>query len=297
MLEFKKPELSDKQWVDSCLKHAASLSCEYTFGNTYIWSEPYNSLICRFKDFFICRWGYDKDVSYSLPLGEGNFSEAINEIIADAKSLGAVPKIYGVTAGYTVMLQEAFTGKFTYKYDGAFSDYIYLTENLANLSGKKYHGKRNHISNFKKANPDWCFEKINADNFADCLEVHKKWLESREEESEDYTDEFNAVKLAFEHYDELGFIGGLIRVNGEAIAYTFGEPQPLGTCFVTHFEKALPDFQGAYAIINQEFAKNCLSSFEYVNREEDLGIEGLRKAKLSYHPSIILEKELAVYND
>ena len=101
-----------------------------------------------------------------------------------------------------------------------------------------------------------------------------------------------------EHPDKaLGFVGGLIRVNGEVIAYTMGEPQMSGRCFVSHFEKAPNEIQGAYAIINQEFTKNCLMQFEYVNREEDLGIEGLRKAKQSYHPEIILDKCVAVYND
>lgn len=92
-------------------------------------------------------------------------------------------------------------------------------------------------------------------------------------------------------------VGGLIRVNGEVIAYTLGEPQMNGRCFVSHFEKAPADMIGAYPIINQEFTKNCLMQYEYVNREEDLGIDGLRKAKQSYHPEIWLEKCTAIYND
>ncbi len=297
MLEFYKPELSDKKWVDSCLKHAASVSCEYTFGNTYIWSDVYNSRICRYKDFFICRWGSGNGISYSLPLGEGDFTDAINRIIEDAISLGVKPRIYGVTSGYLAMLQEAFTGKFTYSFDSGFNDYVYKSENLAYLSGKKYHSKRNHISNFKKNNSDWAFEIINSDNISDCLALHKKWIENKDDVTDDYFDELNAVMNAFNNYDSLGFIGGLIRVKNEAVAYTFGEPHPVGNCFVSHFEKALSEVQGAYAIINQEFTKNCLSSYEYVNREEDLAIEGLRKAKMSYHPEFILEKGMAVYND
>lgn len=295
MLDFKKPELSDKKWVDSCLSHAASLSCEYTFGNTYIWADSYNSEICHYKDFFICRWGTGKNTSYSLPLGEGDFSDAIIQIIKDAQKKNIKPCIYGVTAGYLSMLQEAFTGEFNYKYNDAFNDYIYKVEKLATLSGKKYHSKRNHISNFKKNNPDWTFEIINNDNIAECLALHKKWLDNKEV-SEDYEDELAAVEKAFKDYDKLGFVGGLIRVHGEVVAYNFGEPHPAGNCFVSHFEKALSEVQGSYAIINQEFAKNCLGDFEYVNREEDLGIEGLKKSKMSYYPEILLEKCLAVYN-
>ncbi len=240
MLNFKKPEISDKPWVDECLKHAASMSCEYTFGNTYVWASQYNSEICRYKDFFICRWGFKDKASYSLPLGEGDFTDAVEQIILDAKSRGVAPRIYGVTSGYLSMLQEAFTGKFSYHLNDGFSDYIYKTEKMASLSGKKLHSKRNHITNFKKNNPDWSFEKITRDNIPECIELHEKWLAEKEDGStDDYSDEFNAVKTAFENYEALGFVGGLIRVGGKVIAYTMGEPLMSGRCFVSHFEKAV----------------------------------------------------------
>lgn len=296
MLNFKKPDIDDKLWVDSCLSHANSYNCEYDFGNLFVWSTSYSTEICHYKDFFICRWGRGADLSYSLPIGEGDFSDAINEIIADAKSNGVKARIYGITDGYLSMLQEAFTGKFTYHTSDDYSDYIYLVERMASLSGKKYHSKRNHISNFKKNNPDWSFEKITKDNIQECIDTHATWISNKDNDDEDYSFEFEAVLKAFEHWDELGFIGGLIRVDGKVIAYTFGEAQMNGECFVTHFEKAPADVQGAYAIINQEFTKNCLMDYKYVNREEDLGIEGLRKAKLSYNPEMRLTKWVATYN-
>ncbi len=297
MLEFKKPEISDKEWANKCLAHANSMNCEYTFGNLFIWQKSYSTEICKYKDFLICKWNDDGTTTYSMPLGEGDFTDAIDAIIDYAKSLGETPVIYGITDGYLGLIQEAFTGKFTYKYDDGNNDYIYSTEKMASLSGKKYHGKRNHITNFKKNNPDWSFEKLSKDNIPECIELHSKWIENKDPDDEDYSFEFEAVLSAFEHFDELDFVGGLIRVNGEVIAYTLGEPQMSGHCFVSHFEKAPADVIGAYAIINQEFTKNCLMEYEYVNREEDLGIEGLRKAKQSYHPEIWLEKCTAVYND
>lgn len=299
MLSFSKPKIEDKIWVNECLKHANSMNCEYSFGNMLIWATAYSTQICRYKNFFICRWGRGKELSYSLPLGEGDFTDAVEQIIADAKQQGVIPRIYGVTEGYLAMLQEAFTGKFDYHYDDGYNDYIYSVQKMATLSGKKYHGKRNHITNFKKNNPDWCFEEINKDNIGDCIALHSKWIESRSsnEEDEEYSYEFEAVLCAFENFEALDFKGGLIRVGGEVIAYTLGEGQMNGKCFVTHFEKASSEIQGAYPIINQEFTKNCLTDYEYVNREEDLGIEGLRKAKQSYNPEIWLKKCVAVYND
>lgn len=300
MLDFKSPSIEDKKWVDECLKHSNSLNCEYNFGNVFVWATAYNTQICHYKDFFICRWGKGKDISYSLPLGEGDFTDAINAIIADAKELGIKPRIYGVPSGYMAMLQESFTGKFEFHFSDEMNDYIYSTEKMANLSGKKYHGKRNHITNFKKRNPDWSFEVINETNINDCIEFHTKWINERaesEEDTEDFSLEFEAVLTAFENFKELEFVGGLIRVDGKVIAYTMGEANKKGNCFVTHFEKAPAQLQGAYPIINQEFTKNCLLDYEYVNREEDLGIEGLRKAKESYYPEIFLEKCVAIYND
>ncbi len=297
MLDFKKPEIEDKEWVNECLAHANSMNCEYTFGNLFIWSTSYSTLICHYKNFLICRWGRNNDISYSVPIGEGDFTDALNQIIADSKSLGVKLKIYGITEGYLSMMQEAFTGKFTYEYDDGYNDYIYLTSKMASLSGKKYHSKRNHITNFKKNNPDWSFETLNSSNISECIALHSKWIEDKDSNDEDYSFEFDAVVTAFENYDVLGFTGGLIRVNGEVIAYTLGEPQMNRRCFVTHFEKAPAEIQGAYAIINQEFTKNCLLEYEYVNREEDLGLGGLRKAKQSYNPEIWLKKCVAVYND
>lgn len=293
MLDFRKPVVYDKQWVDECLKYVNSFNCEYTFGNIFVWSTAYRTKICRYKDFLMCRWGKDSEFMYSLPIGKGDFKDAVNQIILDAESNGVTPVIYGVTSNYKKLLDEHFGGKFNYKFDEGYNDYIYSTEKMANLSGKKYHSKRNHITNFKKNNPDWTFEILNENNIPECIDLHTKWINNHADD-EDYSFEFEAVLTAFEHYDKLGFTGGLIRVQGEVIAFTFGERHS-DALFVTHFEKAPADVQGAYTIINQEFTKNCLMDFEFVNREEDLGLEGLRKAKQSYNPEIFLEKCVAVY--
>lgn len=300
MLEFKKPEIGDKAWVNSCLKHANSMNCEYTFGNLFIWAEAYKTEICKYKDFLIVRWHDEDSVTYSLPLGEGDFTDAVAQIISDAKQNSVTPKIYGITEGYLGMLQEAFFGEFDYSFDDGMNDYIYSAQKMASLSGKKYHSKRNHITFFKKNNPDWKFEKLTKENISECIACHAKWIENKDSDTdsdEEYSFEFEAVLKAFEYFDELGFIGGLLRVDGEVVAFTMGEGQVASSCFVTHFEKAPAQMRGAYPAICFEFTKNCLlGSFEYVNREEDLGIEGLRKAKQSYYPEVFLKKGVAVYN-
>lgn len=296
MLDFKTPDIEDLEWASACLSNAHSMNCEYTFGSIYLWHTAYRTKIARYKDFFICRWGKVGEYSYSLPIGEGDFKEAVMEIITDAKANGVVPNIYGVTESYKALLDKEFPGVITYKYDDGNNDYIYNAENLALLSGKKYHSKRNHITNFKKNNPDWCFEEITQENIDECINLHTSWIEERDDNDSDYSLEFESVLTGFENYRTLGFYGGIIKVGGKAIAYTYGE-RLNDECFVSHFEKAPADVQGAYAIINQEFAKKLLEKgFKYINREEDLGLEGLRKAKQSYHPAIWLKKEVAVFD-
>lgn len=295
MLNFYKPAIDDKEWIDECLSYKNSFNCEYTFGNLFVWSTAYVTRVTHYKNFFICRWGKSPDYMYSLPIGKGDFKDAVNMLIDDAKSNGIVLQIYGVTANYKKLLDEYFPNKFTYTYDDGNFDYIYSVEKMANLRGKKYHGKRNHITNFKKNNPDWSFEIINNSNISECIDLHSGWINSHEDD-EDYSFEFEAVLTAFENYDKLGFVGGILKVGGRAIAYTMGEKHS-DELFVTHFEKAPADIQGAYPVINQEFTKNCLSGYKFVNREEDLGIEGLRMSKQSYNPEIILKKGIAIYND
>ncbi len=296
MLEFKVPEISDKKWVDKCFEFAHSTNCEYTFGTQYIWHTAYRTQIAHYNNFFICRWGKGSDIAYSLPIGNGNFKDAVLQIIEDAKQNNVIPKFYGVTESYKKMLNEYFSDSINYYYDDGDNDYIYNAVDLANLSGKKYHSKRNHITNFKKNNPDWSFEIINESNINECIELHSNWIENKDENDPDYSFEFESVLTGFENYSELGFIGGLIRVGDKAIAYTYGE-QHDKYCFVTHFEKAPADIQGAYAIINQEFAKVLVEKgYRFINREEDLGIDGLRKAKQSYHPAVWLKKEVAVFD-
>lgn len=294
MLEFKKPVIEDKEWVDACLKNVNSFNCEYTFGNLLVWRTSYSTEICRYKDFLMCRWGKKNDYMYSVPIGTGDFKDAVEQIIIDAQSFGLTPIIYGVTENYKKLMDKYFPNQFTYSGDDGYNDYIYSVEKMAELRGKKYHGKRNHITNFKKNNPDWSFEILNQDNIKECITLHTEWIKEHKDDA-DYSFEFEAVLTAFENYEALGFVGGLIRVDGKVIAYTMGERHS-DRLFVTHFEKAPPDVQGAYPIINQEFTKNCLMNYEYVNREEDLGLEGLRKAKQSYNPEIILEKYVAAYN-
>ena len=292
MLDFHSPNLDDKKWVKDLLLMSQFMGCEYTFGNMLIWSPIYNTKITRYKDFLITKSG-DKNPSYCCPAGRGDIRSVISELINDANQCGHPFRMFGLTAECVEKYKELFPNDFIFEpYRDGF-DYIYLLEELINLNGKKYHSKRNHIAAFVKSNV-WSYEVINEKNIEECIMMNNAWeRDNREKNPEEIDNELKAINLAFKYYFDLDFTGGLIRVEGKPVAFTLGEKLNNET-FCTHIEKAYSEIRGAYPMINREFAANSLTGYKYINREEDMGSEGLRKAKLSYNPVMLLEKYTAV---
>lgn len=295
MLTFQSPRLEDKQWVRELFSYSRFQGCEYTFGNLYIWNPVYSSKIARFDDFFVSKSTGSKP-SYVFPAGRGELKKVIDAMREDAHESGHPFRMHGVTKEGQAALEAVFPGAFVYQPHRDAFDYIYNTQDLAALAGRKYHGKRNHIAFFQK-NHEWRYEPITTANIDDCLRMNAEWeRENLSRNPEGIREELAAIQRAFDHYFELGFVGGLVRAEGRVVAYTVGEELTSDT-FCTHIEKAFADVRGAYPIINREFAANALQKYAYVNREEDMGEEGLRKAKLSYSPAILLEKQEALYRE
>lgn len=187
-------------------------------------------------------------------------------------------------------LETLFPGQFEFTEERAYFDYIYLRESLVELKGKKLHGKKNHLNAFKNTYPDWKFEHITSENIDECWQMNEEWSRQNEMSlGSGLLKEKTALRTAFDNFFEEGLVGGLIRVDGKVIAYSMGHKLNSDT-FVVHFEKAFADIRGAYQIINQQFAQHCCEGYTYINREDDTGLEGLRKAKLSYLPQILLTK-------
>ena len=199
--------------------------------------------------------------------------------------------MYNVTPDNFERLQEWFPDRYQIEYDRDQADYVYETEKLATLSGKKLHGKRNHINKFKIMYEDrWSYEPMTKDNVEDCFQMALKWRNENgcEEDSEKNAEicvTLNSLRL----FEELGLKGGVLRIDGEVAAFTVGEPICSDT-FCVHIEKAYAEVQGAYPMINQQFVSHECMDYKYVNREEDTGAEGLRKAKMSYRPVFMVEK-------
>lgn len=293
ILDFREPELSDRKWADELLAGSGFRGCIYTFGNNYVWRKVYNIQICRYKDFYMLRNTdhTDGQPRFFFPAGRGDLHEAIAVLREYCSGLG-VPLMMTANKQSTEWLIANYP-EVCAEGDRDGFDYVYNSADLAELKGKKYHSKRNHLNRFYEN--DWSFEPITAANIPDCVSVLDQWLAANSTEPDaDKQTEAAVVRESLDNFAALGYTGGLLRVSGEPQAFTFGEKSSEDT-FVVHAEKALLNYQGAYTAVNCEFAKTIAGQYRYLNREEDAGSPGLRKAKLSYHPAFMEEKYFVTF--
>jgi hypothetical protein len=296
MLNFKKPETQDKIWYENALEKTNFQGCDCSFANTYLWRNYYNIQIAKKNDFvFKTYFRGDKPSGYTLPFGGSDLKWAIEELLQDAKDRDVKNPVIGLlTEENKNLVEKLFPNRFRFDESRDDADYIYLQEKLSVLKGKKYHGKRNHISRFKKDYPDYVYKPLVRDNFSDALMIAAQWCNERQDiDGDEYGADYKAIEDAFLHYDELQLFGGIIYVEDKAVAMTVASKIRGDICDV-HFEKAI--IEGCYPVINQEFSKT-LKDYKYLNREEDMGLEGLRKSKLSYRPEILLMKYTATLVD
>lgn len=294
MLNFKKISLEDKPWIDKLLKEGDSRSCDYNFTNLYIWCGIYRAQVTEFGGRLITK--YDGIAPYySFPVGSGELKPVLEAMMEDAAQHGSKFRLRGITEQWLGDIERLYPGEYELTAETHEFDYVYETEKLATLAGKKLHSKRNHIHRFEEQH-DWSFEPFTPAHVPECEEMNRKWLiQNMEEKQQNYTLEANALSRMFSHFEQLQLEGGVLRSGGEVIAYTIGEPLSSDT-YVTHFEKAFSHIQGAYAMINREFAKLIAErhpEIKYINREDDMGIESLARAKRSYYPALMVEKYTA----
>lgn len=300
MLDFKKIELSDKQWVDELLGYSDFRRTEDCFTSLYIWTDIYKSSLCRYGDFLVTRSFKDDLVQYLYPAGKGDLKELIQLLDEDARSLGKPFSMVAIPARQVAVIEELFPKQFDFSPTRDSFDYIYERERLASLSGKKLQSKRNHIARFKELK-DWQYETFDWTNrekceilIPQCLEMNDLWCKQNKcLQNLSLLSETCAVRKALSDFIPLRLRGGLLRLEGKVIAYTVGEPLNSDT-FIVHIEKAFSEINGAYPMINQSFVKSDALQFKYVNREDDAGDEGLRTAKLSYNPIFMEEKYCAI---
>ncbi len=292
MLEFRKIELSDREWVEALMEKSNQRGCEYTFSNNFIYRKIYQIEIGRMDDYYLARSMRPAGgPSYLFPCGSGDLRPVIEALMEESRRMGVPFRMHGATKETAAQLEALFPGKFVFEEMRDSFDYIYESEALITLSGKKLHAKRNFINRFKTEHEgDWSYEPISMQNLDECWEMNTKWCEQMGcGEDPALMEEACAVRNCFNNFTALGLSGGLLRAGGRIVAFTMGRPVCADT-FVVHIEKAFASVPGAYPMINQQFVSHRCADFKYINRENDEGDEGLRKAKLSYKPAILLEK-------
>ena len=216
----------------------------------------------------------------------------LDAIIHDARVRGLECRLVAMTAADCALVEELYPGKFRFHPDRTFCDYVYSIEKLADLPGRKYQRKRNHVNRFYWDHPDCKTAEIDETMLPAVKAMAEAWYEKRlaADPQGDYHMERTALHRALEHWTELGLTGLVLMEKDEIIAMTAGSFLN-ETTFDVHFEKALDE--GAYAVINQAFARHLREKYpalQWLNREDDMGMEGLRKAKLSYHPDHLVVK-------
>lgn len=288
MLDFKLIEKSQIDEFGKYIDNSDSMGWDANVLNAYLWRNEFNIKFSIFDDTLIKAYFQDDGSvwGYCMPSGK-NVKGAVEAVLDDAAERGQKPLFVVLTVAQRAMLESLFPSKFSFVPSPENQDYIYLTKDLVMLSGKKFHAKRNHISRFYRKYIDTTFATIDNSNKDDAIQVVIDWCKENNINYETYN-EVDVIKEALDNMEEFNMRGAVLYVEQKPVAMTLGsEISP--KVFDINFEKALRAYDGVYAVINNEFAKT-LTEYEYINREEDMGIEGLRKAKLSYNPVMILER-------
>ena len=299
MIEFRDIELHDKKIIDKYLINNPYRASESCFSNLYGWAHKYKTQYAEWRDFLLIKFTSDRGgCSYLTPFGKGNLASAI-DVLVDECGCPIKFEMSGVTLAMREEIEKAMPRRFDFERQRSVYDYIYTSEKLIHLSGKKLQSKRNHINRFTAQHSDYKYISItkNPSEAIRCKEMLQKWYDVNKESSDDsLQSDFKTTNLYLDNFEVLDLKGGAIEVDGEIIAFSLGAKLSEDT-FIVHVEKAFADIQGAYPIINQQFVLNEASEFTYINREEDMGYPSLRKAKLSYQPDILLEKFIVKEKD
>lgn len=292
-MKFRPIEINDYENASAIMYSGGIENCEHCFPTMLEWSFRHDIQIAIEEETVFMRSKGKKHMWYLFPRGAMDRKKATDMILSDAEQQGMPVSIYGIDEENALFLQENYGHilNVTEERDGA--DYIYRTSDLATLPGKNYQKKRNHISRFVRENPDYKFTVITPDNIHRAKKFQTDWNgKYNTEDSWDLHSEQNGIFRLLDNFTTLKLKGAMIETNGEIVAMTIAAPinERMVDIMV---EKAYHEINGAYAIINRDFALNCLAQFEFINREDDMGLENLRKAKLSYFPYEIRKKYLA----
>ncbi|HZK88419.1 MAG TPA: phosphatidylglycerol lysyltransferase domain-containing protein [Anaerovoracaceae bacterium] len=296
MEQFKKITVEDSDILAKYINICKHRACDYSVGNLVLWSDIYNTQFAVANDMLFIKFMNGDKNYFAFPMGNGDLKQSFQWILAYCEEQNTEFHMSVIESDMFAEIEKIYPGEYQVSYIRNNADYVYKIEDLKNLAGKKYHGKKNHINKFLKTNPDWSYERISEENTEECIAMVKEWcLENGCCNDQAKSDEICVVIKGLRNRQKLGLLGGIIRISGRIVALTMGEKLGDDT-FVIHFEKAFADINGAYPMINQQFIIHELTDYIYINREEDLGVEGLRISKESYRPIFMVEKGILLFS-
>lgn len=297
MLEFRKLKTEDFEKCHPLMYKKGFRNSESSFLTLYLWAEMYGTEICIDKSAVYFRSVMDGRASYLLPYAEDERSALIKLFDYERAKGNDFVKFHSLTEQMRETLEREFPGEFEYTEKRASFDYIYAADELAKLSGKKFHGKRGHLKKFlKNFEGRYTCHPLGESDIEDVLSFQKKWIEKASDKASRETLEYESKSISklFENFSYFNLLGAVLRVDGEVVAYCIAARTCEDTVEVM-VEKADYQFDGAYQMINKSFAELVSDKVEFLNREDDMGLAGLRKAKLSYYPVMLIEKYSAIW--
>ena len=291
MIPFERLDLHKKQEYDRYLMHCGERGCEYSFVNKFLWGRQ--KAVIQ-DGFLLLQSQFDRKCVYPFPVGQGDLKAALDAVIHDAAMRGIPCCLTVMSKEDCELMEQLYPGKFRFYSDRSNFDYIYAIDDLADLKGRKFQKKRNHLNRFEQTHPDAKIVPLDDQTRVAAFLLAQQWYENRcaADPDQDYHLEKLALHRAFAFWQQLGMEGVVLMENGKAMAFAMGSRLNHDT-FDIHFEKALDIYDGAYAAVNRGFARYLREKYpevKWLNREDDMGLEGLRKAKLSYCPDHMVEK-------
>lgn len=286
--EFKPVKIADRETLEDYFRKYPPLVSEFTFTNLFGWQKVHTYQVSKYKDGFLILKESKGNLSFLQPLTTGDPVEAVRDCFKYLKGKTESPAVE--RAGEDFIAAGAWKGSgFAASEDRDNFDYLYDTGELTELAGEKFHDKKNLLNQFLKKY-QYRYQNLTPELIPECLKFKKEWCEERNcEKVEGLRQEKYAVLQMLSNFRVLSSKGGIIRIAEKIVALTLGERLNPDT-LVVHVEKAKSGIIGIYQAINWEFLKSQAQGFRFVNREQDLGVEGLRRAKMSYNPVRLIKK-------
>ncbi len=289
MLSFEPINADNIMKAAEYFKYKISRTSDYTIGAMYMWRDFYNTSYTIFDDMILYKVKFLGRTSFTIPVGSGSLDKAMDALREYCRAEELPLWFCTIPEEGLPILVDQYQGVIPGTPSRDWADYLYNAEDLAEMAGRRYSGQRNHINKFKKLYPDYRYEKITPDNLHRIVEFLMDYQVHFGKDKDLAKEELNRSLELLPYLDKFKLPGGFIEVDGTIVAMAIGEI--VNDTLYCHIEKANREYPGSYQMIVKEFSKNTITpEIKYINREEDVGDEGLRTSKLSYHPIQLLDK-------